>query len=285
MLPIFTTGQVKNGVDSGDLLIDLSDYARKKDTATKVELESLTAIVANKLDAEPQHKHHIDDIKQLQTALDGKYDTSQKYSHNVILSDTEKIAYLESPKVQRLEVAKNSVSDGYNFYVDDSNGDLMIVSPASVLIATYSISSHSWSFGGVKLEDIPNSDSVNTLRNNVDSHTVILENHTEALNAVCNATLANITSIDILNTSNNAQSNLLETHSNELSKQSTDIAINTNDIATSKTKIASIESIVNSYIAKTDSVLKNHYDALLMLCEKHGMVDSNTTDTPNLTPA
>ena len=55
-----------------------------------------------------------------------------------------------------------------------------------------------------------------------------------------------------------------------------------------------MESIINElravndtfaeYISKTDAVLKNHYDALLMLCEKHGMVDSNITDTPNLTP-
>ena len=38
------------------------------------------------------------------------------------------------------------------------------------------------------------------------------------------------------------------------------------------------------YIAKTDAVLKNHYDALIELCEKHGMVDSNTNDGSNITP-
>ena len=65
MLPIFTTSQVKDGIDTGDLLIDLTEYMKKKDGATKTELESLVSVVAGKLDAEPQHKHHIDDIKQL----------------------------------------------------------------------------------------------------------------------------------------------------------------------------------------------------------------------------
>ena len=69
MLPVFTTGQVIDGVDSTDLLIDLSSYMKKKEGATKTELETLTAVVANKLDATPQHKHHIEDIKQLQSAL------------------------------------------------------------------------------------------------------------------------------------------------------------------------------------------------------------------------
>ena len=91
MLPLFTTGQVKDGVDSGDLLIDLSEYIKKKDAATKVEVQELTSVVASKLDAEPQHKHHIEDIKQLETALASKYDTSEKYSFNTIISDMRKI--------------------------------------------------------------------------------------------------------------------------------------------------------------------------------------------------
>ena len=45
-----------------------------------------------------------------------------------------------------------------------------------------------------------------------------------------------------------------------------------------------VESLINNYIAKTDAVLKNHYDALLILCQKHGMVDKNNDDEPNITP-
>ena len=147
MLPLFTTDQVKDGVDTGDLLIDLSEYMKKKDGATKTELDSLTAVVANKLDVEPQHKHHIDDVKQLQSALDGKFDKTERYAYNTILSDVDKIAYIEAPKVQHLEVAMNSTVEGYNFYVDDASGDLMILSPSSALIATYSLASNSWTFG------------------------------------------------------------------------------------------------------------------------------------------
>ena len=228
MLPVFTTEQVNDGVDSGDLMIDLSDYMKKKDGATKTELETLTTIVANKLDVEPQHKHHIDDIKQLQSALDGKYDKSERYAHNVILSDVEKIAYLESPKVQRLEVAMNSTVDGYNFYVDDASGDLMIVSPASTLIASYSLASNSWSFGGVSLNDIANTATVTEHEQRIQENSI--------------------------------------------------------DIASNLAKITAVQASLNEYITKTDAVLKNHYDVLMMLCEKHGMVDSNTGDGSNVSP-
>ena len=37
-------------------------------------------------------------------------------------------------------------------------------------------------------------------------------------------------------------------------------------------------------ITEMEAILKNHYDALLILCQKHGMVDSNTGDGSNVTP-
>ena len=225
MLPIFTTGQVRDGIDTGDLMLDLSDYMKKKDGATKIELNNLSAVVANKLDATPQHNHHIEDIKQLQNILDGKYDKSEKYSYNVILSDSEKIPYLEAPTVLSIEIANKFDVEGYKFYVDDASGDLMIVFN-DILIGSYSKAVGKWSF--------------ETDTSTIDN---VLENHGEALNAVCNATLKNIT-----------------------------------DISTNHTKINSVESIINEYIAKTDAVLKNHYDALLLLCEKHGMVGDESPD-------
>ena len=143
MLPL-TTHQVNDGVDAGDFMIDLTDYMKKKDAATKTEIESLTAILANKLDATPQHKHDIADVKDLREELDSKYDTSKKYSYNVILSDTEKIPYLEAPRVGRLDISCNSGRDGYIFYVDDESGDLMITLN-DVLIGSYSIAAGKWS--------------------------------------------------------------------------------------------------------------------------------------------
>ena len=47
------------------------------------------------------------------------------------------------------------------------------------------------------------------------------------------------------------------------------------DTTAVETKIDSVEDIINQYIAKTDAVLKNHYDAILLLCQKHGMVDGD----------
>ena len=245
MLPIFTTGQVKDGIDTGDLMLDLSDYMKKKDGATKIELNNLTAVVANKLDATPQHNHHIEDIKQLQSLLDGKYDKGEKYSYNVILSDSEKIPYLEAPKVQTMEIVNKFDVEGYVFYVDDSSGDLMITLN-NILIGSYSKASNKWSF---ETDTSTIDSSISGLDKRVGNNEIILENHGEALNAVCNATLRNIT-----------------------------------DISTNETKINSVESIVNTYIAKTDAILKNHYDALLMLCQKHGMVDGDGDGASNISP-
>ena len=217
MLPQFTTTQVKNGIDSTDFMLDLSDYAKKKDTVSKSELNSLSEVVANKLDATPQHKHHIEDIKQLQSQLDSKYDKTEKYPCNVILSDTEKIPYLESPKIEVMEIVANKDVEGYKFYVDDSNGDLMIVLN-EVLIASYSKASGKWNFNGISGGGEVDLTEVNTKLDSQD------------------------------------------------------------------TKINSVEEIINTYIAKTDAIIKNHYDALLILCQKHGMVDKNTEDGNNITP-
>ena len=202
MLPL-TTQQVKDGVDAGDFMIDLSDYMKKKDAATKTDITTLTEILANKLDATPQHKHDIADVKDLQEELDSKYDTSKQYSYNVILSDSEKIPYLEAPRVGRIDISCNAGTDGYIFYVDPASGDLMITLN-DVLIGSYSIAAGKWSF----------------------------ETDTTAV----------------------------------------------------ETKIDSVEDIINQYIAKTDAVLKNHYDAILLLCQKHGMVDGDGDEGNNISP-
>ena len=239
MLNIFTTTQVQDGVDSGDLMIDLSDYMKKKDGATKIELNDLTEVVSNKLDKTPQHKHDISDIKDLQEELDGKYDTSKQYPYNVILSNSEEISYLDAPRIRILDVAANKESIGYKFYVDDSNGDLMIVAPSDVLIASYSVTGGAWSFNGI------------TDRNNDD-----------------------ITGLD-------TRVKALET---TVTENSGHITENSVDIASESAKIKALQNSFNEYIAKTDAVLRNHYEAILELCEKHGMIDSKQDDGDNITP-
>ena len=203
MLPVFTTTQVKDGFGSADLMIDLSEYIKKKDVedlVTQEEFNSLTTVVASKLDATPQHKHHIDDIKQLEQALAGKYDKGERYPHNQILSDVEKISYIEAPELGSLKLG------GYCFSVDESNGDLMITAGDN-MIATYSKASHNWIFEGFNIGSL------------VDGQMLV----------------DNISALDV--------------------------------------KINNVETI-----------LKNHYDAILLLCQQHGLVDSNTNDGDKVTP-
>ena len=126
MLPIATVQGVKDGISTG-MIIDLSEYLKKSEGVSKDEFVTLESTVWGKLDSEPMHKHHIEDIRQLQSSLDSKYDKGEKYSYNVILSDSEKIPYLEAPKVLSMEIANKFAVEGYKFYVDDGNGDLMIV--------------------------------------------------------------------------------------------------------------------------------------------------------------
>ena len=231
MLPIFTTGQVKDGIDIGDLKIDLSDYMMKKDAATKKEVEELTAVVANKLDAEPQHKHHIEDIKQLETALASKFDTGEKYSYTTIISDIETIPYLEAPKIKILSIGDLETENSYKFYVDDSNGDLMIVLN-DMLIGTYVKATNDWILGGVNMNDL----NISGINDKVLEHDGMIQT-------------------------------------------------NSVNITDNLGKINALTASLNEYITKTDAILKNHYDALIELCDKHGMIDSNTSDGDQITPA
>jgi chromosome segregation ATPase len=109
--------------------------------------------------------------------------------------------------------------------------------------------------------------SINDLDKRVQENESVLENHHEALNAVCNATLRNISDINTCAANITANQTKITTVETRL-----------------ETKFDSCESLINEYIAKTDAVLKNHYDALLTLCQKHGMVDSNPNDGSNVTP-
>ena len=231
MLPLFTTGQVKDGVDSGDLLIDLSEYIKKKDAATKVEVQELTSVVASKLDAEPQHKHHIEDIKQLETALASKFDTGEKYSYTTIISDIETIPYLEAPKIKILSIGDLETENSYKFYVDDSNGDLMIVLN-DMLIGTYVKATNDWILGGVNMNDL----NISGINDKVLEHDGMIQT-------------------------------------------------NSVNITDNLGKINALTASLNEYITKTDAILKNHYDALIELCEKHGMIDSKDDDGNNITPA
>ena len=111
MLPIATVQGVREGISTG-MIIDLSEYLKKAEGVSKEEFNSLEEVVGQKLDSEPIHKHHIEDIKQLESVLNNKFDKSEKYSYNVILSDSEKISFLESPKMLTMEIASKFDVEG-----------------------------------------------------------------------------------------------------------------------------------------------------------------------------
>ena len=156
---MYTVANADSGSSTGTqtVKIDLTNYALKKDTATKEEFEALVNTVANKLDKEPQHHHKISDIDELQTELNAKYDKNNKYSYNVILSDSEKIPLLESTKIINLDIAPNKNTSGYTLRVDSTNN--------GVIIMSYNKASNRWILNGIDVYDI-------------------LENHTEAFNNI-----------------------------------------------------------------------------------------------------
>ena len=163
---MYTVANADSGSSTGTqtVKIDLTNYALKKDTATKEEFEALVNTVANKLDKEPQHHHKISDIDELQTELNAKYDKNSKYSYNVILSDSEKIPLLENTKIINLDITPNKNTSGYTLKVDSTSGDLQIVNNG-VIIMSYNKASNRWILNGIDVYDI-------------------LENHTEAFNNI-----------------------------------------------------------------------------------------------------
>ena len=163
---MYTVANADSGSSTGTqtVKIDLTNYALKKDTATKEEFEALVNTVAGKLDKEPQHHHKISDIDELQTELNAKYDKNNKYSYNVILSDSEKIPLLENTKIINLDITSNKNTSGYTLRVDSSSGDLQIVNNG-VIIMSYNKVSNRWILNGIDVYDI-------------------LENHTEAFNNI-----------------------------------------------------------------------------------------------------
>ena len=184
MLPVLTTTQINEGITNGNFMIDLSEYAKKKDAATKLELQNLTLAVANKLDVEPQHKHHISDIKQLQEELNSKLDTGNKYSYSTLISDIETIPFITAPEVNSLSITSKDSS--YKVYSDDASGDLMI-QLNDVLLATYAKTTNSWSLGGVNLQEL--AAKINSLETSLQEYKTqtdaVLQNHYDAILLVC----------------------------------------------------------------------------------------------------
>ena len=296
MLPIYTSAQLKDGIQSGDLMLDLSEYMKKKDgEALTSKVDELEVALGAKLDASPQHKHQIDDIKQLEVALDGKFDKGEKYPHNQILSDVEKIAYIEAPELGSLKLSD------YTFYVDDKSGDLMITRESelgSVLIGTYYVASGKWSWE--QEQACSCEPALEALASKVDNHTHetldndLTVNGTIKSNQLCCDTIT----FDTIN-ENTGKCSINGSEIWRIQKNSwmyiykilsLSQSLLVDENATVRKNLNVKESLtlngwdVETKIKEIEAILKNHYDALLMLCQKHGMVDNNTSDGDKITP-
>ena len=156
--------------------IDLSGYATTSTTdKLTISIDALEKSMANKLNSNPvDHKHTINQITQLEQALDNKLSVpttdDNKYSYNTLLKDWKQIPYLEAVKIPKLDVSVDANTSGYVFNVD-ATGDLIITNN-DVVIASYNKAKAAWILGGTDIKSF--------ITNTND----VLKNHYEALNFI-----------------------------------------------------------------------------------------------------
>ena len=166
-------------VDVGNTTIrlDLSNYALKNDTATKIDIDELKTKLADKLDREGSHQHAIIDIKELEQALNQKLDNNRTYSHKVLINDIETIQYLDTLKTPTLEIIKDAASfeaGGYKVSVDDT-GDLLITLN-DIVIAFYNKTAGNWIINGINLNEFI-TETQATLKNHYEAINILMSNN------------------------------------------------------------------------------------------------------------
>ena len=166
-------------VDVGNTTIrlDLSNYALKNDTATKIDIDELKTKLADKLDREGSHQHAIIDIKELEHALNQKLDNNRTYSHKVLINDIETIQYLDTLKTPTLEIIKDAASfeaGGYKVSVDDT-GDLLITLN-DIVIAFYNKTAGNWIINGINLNEFI-TETQATLKNHYEAINILMSNN------------------------------------------------------------------------------------------------------------
>lgn len=160
-------------VGNNTIKIDLTNYALKDDTATKIDIEDLKIKLSNKLDKEGSHKHAITDIEELTQALNEKL-SNKLYSYKTLINDTENIDYLNNLKTQLFEIVKNKQDkNGYKFSIDDMTGDLNI-SLNGIVICSYNKSANNWIFNGINLNEFI-TETQTTLKNHYDAINIIMD--------------------------------------------------------------------------------------------------------------
>lgn len=158
-------------VGNTTIRLDLSNYALKNDTATKIDINELRTKLADKLDREGSHQHAIGDIKELDQTLNQKLDNNRTYSYKVLINDIETIPYLETLKTPLLEIIKEKSSAGYKISVDNT-GDLLI-SLNDVVIASYNKIAGNWIINGINLNEFI-TETQETLKNHYEAINILM---------------------------------------------------------------------------------------------------------------
>ena len=162
-------------VGNTTIRLDLSNYALKNDTATKIDINELRTKLADKLDREGSHQHAIGDIKELDQTLNQKLDNNRTYSYKVLINDIETIPYLETLKTPLLEILSSSeatsLDGGYKISVDNT-GDLLI-SLNDVVIASYNKIAGNWIINGINLNEFI-TETQETLKNHYEAINILM---------------------------------------------------------------------------------------------------------------
>ena len=160
-------------VGNTTIRLDLSNYALKNDTATKIDINELRTKLADKLDREGSHQHAIGDIKELDQTLNQKLDNNRTYSYKVLINDIETIPYLETLKTPLLEILTSSdaSSAGYKISVDNT-GDLLITLN-DVVIASYNKIAGNWIINGINLNEFI-TETQETLKNHYEAINILM---------------------------------------------------------------------------------------------------------------
>ena len=158
-------------VGNTTIRLDLSNYALKNDTATKIDINELRTKLADKLDREGSHQHTIGDIKELDQTLNQKLDNNRTYSYKVLINDIETIPYLETLKTPLLEIVKEKSDAGYKISVDNT-GDLLITLN-DVVIASYNKIAGNWIINGINLNEFI-TETQETLKNHYEAINILM---------------------------------------------------------------------------------------------------------------
>ena len=132
----YTVSEIENGT-AGELIVDLSDYVKRNEVSSIIDLEGLKEKLGNKLDKTPEHRHNISAITELQNILDSKLSATKLYSYKTIISDIEKIETLENPTItNKLNLRSPDESTTYQIYAVD-DGLVITESSKSIPILKY----------------------------------------------------------------------------------------------------------------------------------------------------